>query len=174
MIEAHGQRLSLRYLLMDANYTEAAFLAEVPDRGIEPIVPTRTVSKAKVPGPLRRRVIPLDLAESHRHNVRAALAARHVRNRERPPELTRARTRIERTFAEAKERHGLRRARGIGLEMNIQALVTATVQKLRRLANASRRSGTGEAKSLIPSAFQTLSHARLSITRHGPSLSQNF
>ena len=179
--EVHGRRLDLRYLLMDANYTEAAFLAEVLDRGIEPIVPTKTVSKAKVPGPLRRRVIPLDLADSHRCNVRAALAAQHVRHRERPPELTRARTRIERTFAEAKEHHGLRRARGIGLEMmNIQALMTATVQNLRRLANASRRKGTGEAKSQILSTFQTLSHAltllrtRLSSTRFSPALSQNF
>lgn len=158
--KVHGRRLGLRYLLADANYTEAAFLAEVLDRGIEPIVPTRTVSKAKVPGPLRRRVIALDLADSHRRNVRAALAAQHVRHRERPPELSRARTRIERTFAEAKEHHGLRRARGIGLEMmNIQALMTATVQNLRRLANASRRTGAGEAKIQCSSAFQTISHA---------------
>lgn len=54
--------------------------------------------------------------------------AMHVRNRERPPQLARAKTRIERTFAEGKECHCLRRAKGIRLEMmNIQALMTATV-----------------------------------------------
>jgi transposase len=40
-------------------------------------------------------------------------------------------------WAEAKECHGMRRAKGLGLEMmNIQALMTATVQNLRRLSIA--------------------------------------
>lgn len=155
----HGKRLRTRYLLMDANYTEAEFLAEVLARGMEPIVPTKTISKAPVPGPLRYRVIPLALAQSHRRNVRKAEAAQHVLERERPPQLARARTRIERVFAEAKEHHGLRRAKGIGLEMmNIQALMTATVQNLRRLATATRRQGAGEAQITLPATVPTVTH----------------
>lgn len=141
-----GRQLLLRFLLMDANYTEARFLAEVLSRGIEPIVPTDRVAKAPVPGPLRRRLIPLEAGRAHREKVHAAEAAGHVRGRERPPELARARTRIERTWAEAKECHGMRRAKGLGLEMmNIQALMTASVQNLRRLAGLPRKEGSGQA-----------------------------
>ena len=141
-----GQELLLRFLLMDANYTEARFLAQVLSRGVEPIVPTDRVAKSPVPGPLRRRLIPLETGRTHRDKVHAAEAARHVRGRERPPELARARTRIERTWAEAKECHGMRRAKGLGLEMmNIQALMTATVQNLRRLASVPRNEGSGQA-----------------------------
>ena len=40
----------------------------------------------------------------------------------------------------------MRRAKGLGLEMmNIQALMTATVQNLRRLAGAPRKEGSGQA-----------------------------
>ena len=40
----------------------------------------------------------------------------------------------------------MRRAKGLGLEMmNIQALMTATVQNLRRLAGVPRKEGSGQA-----------------------------
>lgn len=74
-------------------------------------------------------------------------------------------TRIERVLAEAKEHHGLRRARGIGLEMmNIQALMSATVQtagwptplgergRARRIASSSRPSKLPLTRSPPPSS----------------------
>ncbi len=148
-----GRQLLLRFLLMDANYTEGRFLARVLSRGVEPIVPTDRVAKAPVPGPLRRRLIPLEAGRAHREKVDAAEAAGHVRGRKRPPELARARTRIERTWAEAKECHGMRRAKGLGLKMmNIQALLTATVQNLRRLAGVPRKEGSGQAAMQVGAA----------------------
>lgn len=81
--KVHGSRVALRYLLMDANYTPAAFLADVLARGLEPVVPTKTLSKASIPGPLRKRVILVELARSHRrpdlstaHSPAAASALR--------------------------------------------------------------------------------------------------
>ncbi|MDA8344407.1 MAG: hypothetical protein M0Z66_02865 [Thermaerobacter sp.] len=135
---------------MDANYTEARFLAKVLSRGEEPIEPTDRVAKSPVPCPLRRRLIPLEAGRAHRERVHAAKAAGHVRGRERPPELARTRTPIERTWAEAKVCHGMRRAKGLGLGlglemMNIQALLTATVQNLRRLAGVPRKESSGQA-----------------------------
>lgn len=147
--EAQEHALKIRYLLADANYTASSFLAQVLKRGVEPLVPLGKVRR-QVKGPLRRRVISIDVARRHRADVEASQAAQHVLSRERPPHLRRARVLIERCFAEAKEHHGLRRARGIGLEMmNIQALMTAIAQNLRRLAANPGTEGTAAASSVI-------------------------
>lgn len=54
--------------------------------------------------------------------------------------LQRARIRVEHCFAEAKVCHGLDRARGRGLlAVQTQALLTATVQNVKRLARYWRR-----------------------------------
>lgn len=164
-----GRQLLLCFLLLDANYTDARFLAEVLSRRVEPLVPIDRVAKAPVPGPLRRRLIPLEAGRAHREKVHAAEAAGHVRGRERPPELARARTRIERTWAEAKECHGMRRAKGLGLEMmNIQALMTATVQNLRRLAGLPRKEGSGHAamQAVGPAPMRIILSNPAAVLRH--------
>lgn len=138
------RRRLLRYVLMDANYTEAGFLAEMLARGLEPIVPRQRVARKLTPRKLRRKVVTMADGREHRWQVRRAKAAQHVLSQHQLPGLTyRARTRVERIWAEAKEHHGLDRARDIGLEMvNIQALLTATVQNLRRLGKVMAKSGS--------------------------------
>lgn len=144
-------RRSLKYALMDANYTDASFLAGMLDRGVHPIVPRKQVAQKLRPKKLRRKLVSIDDVREHRYQVKRAKAAQRVRSLDHPPGLSyRARTRIERVWAEAKEHHGLHRARGIGLEMmTIQALLTATAQNLRRLARAMgrRQPGTATAPS---------------------------
>lgn len=124
-----------RFLLLDAGYTAGEFLAQVERRGLRPIVPTHGL---RPPGRVvrpRTRVVAWDRLQRVRADQLAYRALTHAFENERPPWLARARVRIERTFAEAKDDHGLRRARGYGLEtMNIQALITAITQNLKRLA----------------------------------------
>jgi Transposase and inactivated derivatives len=56
--KVHGDRLALRYLPTNANDTSAALLADVLARGLEPVVPTKTLSKAAIPGPLHKACDP--------------------------------------------------------------------------------------------------------------------
>lgn len=100
-------------------------MAELLERGILPLVPILT------------------RLESVSQRVREAQARNRVRELAGTilyREAQRSRMRIEHCFAEAKEWHGLDRARGYGLDnMNVQALMTATVQNLKRLARFLRR-----------------------------------
>lgn len=158
-------RRSLKYALMDANYTEAGFLAAMLERGMEPIVPRKHVAQKLRFKKLRRKRVTISDAREHRLQMKRAKAAQHVLSLDPPPGLSyRARTRIERVWAEAKEQHGLHRARGIGLEMmNIQALLTATAQNLRRLAKAMGRQqpGTAAGPSISSSSLLWMAHRLL-------------
>lgn len=72
----------------------------------------------------------------------------------------------ERTFAEAKEQHGLRRARNRGLQnMHIQALLTATVLNLKRYVQAQTRAFPAAAACRAP-----LSHFTSALDLYGRSL----
>ena len=76
----------------------------------------------------------------------------------------------ERSFAEAKERHGLRRAQRRGLKnMAVQALLTATVMNLKRYVKAQTRAFTqaAAARQRWPSRHLRLASAFL-VTRPTP------
>lgn len=91
----------------------------------------------------QRRTFSIEQQRNRQQKVREAEARNAVRRRQGAQthrRLRRARIRVEHSFAEAKELHGLGRARGRGLlAMQTQALLTATVQNLKRLANWRRR-----------------------------------
>lgn len=140
-----------RWLLGDKGFRVTAFLGEVLERGLLPGVnldsppepaPTwkvrpRTLIEARA---RRRRRTEISI----RNRVRALQGGRLERR------LMKARIRIEHLFAEAKNCHGLDRARSRGLlAMQTQALLTATVQNLKRLAKALKRKGTAAVSGLF-------------------------
>jgi IS5 family transposase len=144
----------LRRYVADAGYTAASYLVEVLERGVLPIVP---VSSNVEPIPTwQRRTFNLDHFRKRQAEVAQTQALNVVRQLQGPQtdrRLQRARTRVEHTFAEAKVCHGLRRARGRGLlAVHTQALLTAIVQNVKRLASYWRRKApkTGTAPLVLP------------------------
>lgn len=139
----------------DGSYAAGWFLAELLERGILPLVPMESLALEPVPT-FERRTFDLNQARKRKERVSEVQA----RNRARElagtilyREAQRSRIRIEHCFAEAKEWHGLDRARGYGLDnMNVQALMTATVQNLKRLAHFLRR---GTANIQVAKEIQT-------------------
>lgn len=129
------------YLLADGGYTATGFLQQVLARGVEPLVPIQGVLE---PLPTwQRRTFNLDHQRKRRAKIEAVACRNHVRQLRDSAiykETYPLRTRMEHRFAEAKEWHGMDRARGYGLmAMDIQAQMTATVQNLKRLVRWTRR-----------------------------------
>lgn len=125
-------------LVMDLGYRDGGFLASVMERGVSPLVGLGHEPLEQEPQWTRRTF------DVERQRKRAeALAAARARNAARIAARTaagrraqRQRTRIEHLYGEAKEHHGLDRARGRGLcRMDEQVKLTAIVQNLKRLAN---------------------------------------
>jgi len=129
------------YLLGDGNYTAGQFLCDLMELGVEPLVPIRGEGE---PMPTwKRRTFNLDQMRKRKEAVETTRARNHARRLRASSTYTRLRllrTRLEHGFAEAKEYHGLHRARSYGLlAMDIQAKLTATVQNLKRLVRWKRR-----------------------------------
>lgn len=123
-------------LVADLGYRYGGFVAEVMQRGVQPLVAQG--DEPLEAEPQQRR--PTNNLEHHRRRAEALAAAR-ARNATRLAARTasgrraqRQRTRIEHMVGEAKEHHGLGRARGRGLvRVDDQIKLTAIVQNLKRL-----------------------------------------
>lgn len=167
-------RVKGRTLAGDGGYESGAFLVGVLEQGVEPYVPLQNMDIEPVPT-WKRRTLNLHRYRMRKKKRQEVLARNRIRMR---PKLVRRRVyrgriRVERSFAEAKQWHGLDRARSRGLAaMRIQALMTATVQNMKRLARYMGRKGAGKAaaqddKGLLPSLiFVLISWVR----RAGPVL----
>jgi IS5 family transposase len=131
------------YLLMDKNYRSADFLAEVLASGGKPLVPMEDIDPVPVPV-WRRRTFKLSRQLARLKEVNHARAVNFAKSLNGKPIFVKnyaKRVKIEHKFAEAKEHHGLRRARGYGLDaMRIQARMTAMVQNIKRLVSFRRKS----------------------------------
>lgn len=131
-----------RKLFADAGYQDGEFLAEMLALGIQPIVPMAKLEPEPLPT-WQRRPHDLDQARQRRQRLLMAKARNAVRaqlSERRLRQQYRARMRVEHVFAEAKESHGLDRARYRGLpNVHWQALWTAIVQNLKRLTNSGQR-----------------------------------
>jgi transposase len=129
--------------LMDKNYRTTEFLVKVRALGVQPLVPMESLKLEPMPI-WQRRTCRLDakrkrnkmVDEVNARNYARLLNCKQIYNR-----TYRLRIRIEHKFAEAKEWHGLDRARGYGLEsVRIQSRLTAAVQNIKRLVSFLRRS----------------------------------
>jgi len=148
-----------RYLVADGGYTAGWYLAEVLRRGIYPMVPMATTTLEPIPT-WQRQTNNMDQLRKRHEAVAEAMARNTVRELQGPGtarRMQRARTRVEHTFAEAKGCHGLGRARGRGLlAVHTQALLTAIVQNVKRLAAWRRRSTPKTGVAPLVSSLQPL------------------
>lgn len=131
-----------RSLSADAAYNAGDFLADLLERDLEPLIPMPSLESEPLPR-WQRRTYNLDHARKRRQKLRAAKARNHTRRLNRTARYRRAqadRCLVEHRFAEAKQWHGLDRARGRGVAaVTEQTLLTGAVQNLKRLARWMRR-----------------------------------
>lgn len=145
-------------LLADAGYRSGAFLAQIERLGVRPIV---SIHGKPQPVPHWKRPARTEEQQKKRDlKVQAAIA----RNNALATLQTRCgkaayaqRILIERIFAEAKERHGMRKARCRGLKkVDEQVKRTAAVQNLRRLATMKPKTDpAGRNRAAAPATLQT-------------------
>ncbi len=134
--ERHG--IIPKTLCADSAYGTVETITGLISRGIEPHIPLLTDKLPTVPV-WQRRTRNLEHLRKRHEKVARARALRTVWHlpSTRGYQLSRKlRHRIEHLFGEAKQSHGLGRARFHGLaKMKEQATLTATVQNLKRLVN---------------------------------------
>jgi transposase len=140
-------------LAMDLAYRDGAFLGQVLDRGVMPLVPIGDEQAEAVPIWTRQT---RDLARQKWRSEQAAAArarntVRAANKGRRGAKAQRQRTRLEHLFAEGKDHHGLARAQRRGLKrVDQQVKLTAATQNLKRLlASKGRRKGANTAAFIV-------------------------
>lgn len=149
-----------RKLAADKGYAEKNFLKEVVELGFDPHIPLQKEEEEPIPT-WKRRTCCLDRFRQRKLRVQWAKARNYVRQLNRQPVtayVRHVRKRIEHLYAEAKEWHGLDRARGRRLwRMQIQIRMTAITQNLKRMAHfLHRHSPAGEGRGRFAMIGQSL------------------
>lgn len=164
---------------LDAGYGTGECAAELLDRGVLPHMPLQAGEKMEEVPTWKGRAVDLDQHRKRREKVRVVKARNRVRElqRTRGYQVSRKlRVRSEHTFAEAKTRHGMGRARTRGRRrVQIEADLTAVVQNLKRLASYRGRKRpaqmqaevAGRGKYLRHHAPQSISSATNCVRRRG-------
>lgn len=173
-LEKNGLSKNIRTLTADKGYGETGFITDIIDRGITPHIPllAKDTYEAEplwktntyIPQRLQKRV----------HKAKEIAARNHVRKLAQTPEYKlsqKLRKRVEHIFAEAKNWHGLERARGRGIQaMQQQACLTATVQNIKRLVGHMRRkfrnTGVAACKTPVINALDSLNRSFSNTTRN--------
>ena len=134
----HDHGITPQTLCADTGYGNADTLCAVSARGVVPHIPLLSGKPPKIPV-WRTRTRSLEKARKRRETLQRAqaLQAAWDLSDTRGYQLSRKlRHRVEHLFGEAKQSHGLARARYRGLQkMNEQVVLTATAQNLKRLVS---------------------------------------
>lgn len=139
-----GLSLGIETVTADKGYGSTAFIGALIDRGITPHAPLLADSACEPLPTWQRKTGNPDIYRKRLRKIKDV----HTRNAARTIAKTpgyklsqKLRKRVEHVFAEAKQWHGLDRARCRGLaSMQQQALMTATVQNIKRLvAHCTRK-----------------------------------
>jgi transposase len=139
----------------DKGYGSGAFLASVAALGIEPHIPVPGSTVIEDLPTYSRAPRTLDHARARanaRRDAEARNLARRLSKTRRARLSQRLRTRVEHVHAEAKQHHGLARARLRGLrKVRSEVRLVATVQNLKRLANrrSMRRGRTSAVAAIV-------------------------
>lgn len=133
---------------LDGGYGTGEMAAALLDRHVLPHMPLQAGAEMEPVPTWKRPTYDLPKRRSRDEKVRQARARNRVRELQKTRGYQvsrRLRTRSEHTFAEAKTLHGMDRARVRGEErVQVQAMLTGTVQNLKRLAAyRSRRRPAG-------------------------------
>jgi len=159
---------NIQTLTADKGYGVAAFIANLIDRGITPHTPLLAGPHHEPQPSWKTKTYILERQHKRSKKVKEINVRNLARELAKTPEYKlsqKLRKRVEHVFAEAKVCHGLGRARGRGLlPMNQQAVMTATVQNIKRLVGHMRR-------KFRNSGVTALSHH--SLTRHLRSILAN-
>jgi transposase len=145
-------------VLADSGYASGDFLAELESMGVRPIV---SIHGKPQPVPKWKRHTNNTKHQQNREqkvrNVTARNNALAAMKTSYAKAAYKERILIERLFAEAKERHGMRKARCTGQKkMDDQAKRTAAAQNLRRLANMRPKADpAGRNRAIAPTPVQT-------------------
>ncbi len=140
--EVHG--IEPTTLCGDTMYGNAKTIAELYNTGITPHIPLLCKKPPETPT-WKRRTFNMDHLRKRKEKLAQAVAlnrAAELPNSRGYKISRKLRHRIEHLFGEAKQSHGLARARFRGVaKMNEQATLTAIVQNLKRLVNFRSRPG---------------------------------
>ena len=132
--EMHG--IDPNTLCADSMYGNAKTIAALYTIGIDPHIPLLCKNPPEIPN-WKRRTFDIDHLRKRKEKLTQAMALNHAKELSTSKGYnlsTKLRHRIEHLFGEAKQSHGLGRARSRGLEkMNEQAILTAIAQNLKRL-----------------------------------------
>jgi transposase len=131
------------FLVADTKYGSGDFLADVLDRGIIPHIPL-LASPKREPIPTWKRKTNNSKIQAQRvqrvREAKARNAARFIAHTDSYRRSQALRKRVEHSFAEGKQQHGLRRARYRGLvPLQEQLYCIASVQNLKRLVSFMNR-----------------------------------
>jgi len=148
-----GIPLTIETMTTDKGYGSTDFIGKTLDRGITPHIPLLAGSGYE-PEPTWKRKTNNPATQRKRlqkiKDVRTRNAARTIALTAEYKLSQKLRKRVEHIFAEAKQWHGLDRARCRGLEsVQQQAHITATVQNIKRLVSHCRRKATEAAASSL-------------------------
>lgn len=150
--ERLGIERSVEVLTGDKGYGASAFVADVIDRGITPHTPLLAGDEFEVIPSWQRRTFQLKQYRERGEKVRLARARNRVRESHQTDGYAvsrKLRLRIEHGFAEAKNQHGMGRARHRGIEkVDRHATLIAAVQNLKRLSRTLWRRARGESLDL--------------------------
>ena len=144
----------------DAGYGASDFITELLARGIDPHVPLLASETKEGLPTWQQRTFNLDQKRARTRKLEEAEARNRVRDIVQTRGYTisrKLRIRSEHIFAEAKNWHGLRRARRRGLaRVQSQLTLTAVVQNLKRLVAFTGRPDRGAAAAASDSCFGPL------------------
>jgi len=139
---------AVEVLSADAGYGVGSFVAEVIDRAITPHTPLQARDELEELPTWQRRTFNLQQYRARGEKLRLARARNCVRLAHRTHGYTvsrKLRIRSEHIFAEAKNQHGLSRARHRGLgKVDRHAVLIAAVQNLKRLSRTLWRRAQGQ------------------------------
>jgi transposase len=150
--------LSPRTLAADTGYGSGDFIADLLDRGIIPHIPLRAGSQQESIPVWKNKTNSIRIQAKRDKKVREIKArnfARFIATTSQYKLSQKLRKRSEHIFAEAKQYHGMGRARYRGLEhLQDQLYLIASIQNLKRLV-----SFTGRKKARVKAQiFQTTAH----------------
>lgn len=180
---SEAQGINPNTLCADTMYGNAETIASLYSIGIEAHIPLLSKTPPEIPT-WKRRTFNIDHLRKRKEKWTRAVALHHAAERSttRGYNISRKlRHRIEHLFGEAKQSHGLSRARYRGLaKMNEQVALTAIAQNLKRLVkylNKPRRALPGKGvvrpKHLLfhlhPSFLKSISAAKV-VFRHFANL----
>jgi hypothetical protein len=157
-----GLDQAVEVLTGDTGYGASSFVAELVDRGITPHVPLLSGSDLEALPTWQRRTFKLAHYRKRRAVLREAEARNMVRAESRGHGYAvsrKLRIRSEHIFAEAKNQHGLGRARHRSIaKVDRHSLLVAAVQNLKRVSQALQRNALGAAETALRH-FDALYHA---------------